>query len=799
MSHSGTDEGSGGEIETELSRDMSLFDITFIGVGAMIGAGVFALTGDAAGLAGPALTLSFLLNGFVALFTAVSYAELGAAFPEAGGGYLWVKEALVDPNGFYAGWMSWFAHAVACSLYAITFGVFLLHLAALGLGFPVEFQLFGFIDARLVEKILAALMVGLFAYINYRGAEETGKAGVIVTGIKVIILGLFIVFGIIATLKTPNWPAKFLSNPEFAPNGVFGIIGAMGFTYIAFEGYEIIVQSGEEVVDPGTNIPKAVFYSMLIVVPIYILVAFSAIGGIEVTQHLIDTSKHLSGTPETVYTWQLLGDLGELGIIEAAGQFVPYGSVLLLVAGLAATMSALNATIYSSSRVSFAMGRDRVLPDLFNRIHPNQRTPHWAIVLSAVLIIVMAILLPIEAVAASADIMFILLFIQVNWTVIKMRKTHPDLPRTYTIPYMPWPPLIGIALQFVLMPFLILQLGLTPGLGEQSHGFVALVTTVIWMALGLTIYYGYSEKRERAKLEEETPTVLTESAPTKRNNQVLVPIANPESVEQLLTTALDLAQANDAEIRVMNVVTVPQQTPLAEGRQFVDEHQEILDRAIEFADEERPDVPVSGTIRIGHDVSTAILNTVEQEDTDLLLLGWRSRSRRREIVLGSTVDPVVKNAHCDVLVERVGERSGVESILVPTAGGPHAEFAVETADAIAQSTGARIELSTVIDPAASERKRDTAESDLAELAASVDSPTETMLVESDDVSRTIIARSSEHDLTVIGASRESLLQQLVFGAVPEQVAREADGTVIMAKRHLGFTSRIQRWLKRQTD
>ncbi|RLM82194.1 amino acid permease, partial [Halobellus sp. Atlit-38R] len=111
-------------VETELSRDRSLADITFIGVGAMIGAGVFALTGFAAGLAGPALTVAFVLNGLVAMFTAVSYAELGAAFPEAGGGYLWVKEALADPNGFYAGWMSWFAHAVACALYAVTFGVF---------------------------------------------------------------------------------------------------------------------------------------------------------------------------------------------------------------------------------------------------------------------------------------------------------------------------------------------------------------------------------------------------------------------------------------------------------------------------------------------------------------------------------------------------------------------------------------------------------------------------------------------------------------------------------------------------
>ena len=99
----GDSEAGSDELETELSQDMSLADVTFIGVGAMIGAGVFALTGFAAGLAGPALTLAFLLNGMVAMFTAVSYAELGAAFPEAGGGYLWVKEALMPPNGFYGG------------------------------------------------------------------------------------------------------------------------------------------------------------------------------------------------------------------------------------------------------------------------------------------------------------------------------------------------------------------------------------------------------------------------------------------------------------------------------------------------------------------------------------------------------------------------------------------------------------------------------------------------------------------------------------------------------------------------
>ncbi|MFB6104271.1 MAG: amino acid permease [Halobacteriaceae archaeon] len=790
----------GETVETELSRDMSLSDITFIGVGAMIGAGVFALTGFAAGIAGPALILAFALNGFVALFTAVSYAELGAAFPEAGGGYLWVKEALVDPNGFYAGWMSWFAHAVACSLYAVTFGAFLLEFLVYGTALTHEFELFGVITPKMVDKLFAVLMVAAFAYINYRGAEETGKAGIIVTAIKVVILGVFVVFGILATIATPTWPQKFLSNPEFMPNGVVGIIGAMGFTYIAFEGYEIIVQSGEEVVDPGTNIPKAVFYSLAIVVPIYILVAFAALGGIDVTQDALDLAAPFTG-PTPQYTWQLLGEMGELGIIRAAGQFVPYGVPLLLLAGLTATMSALNATIYSSSRVSFAMGRDRSLPGIFDRVHPEKRTPHWAILLSAVLIAAMAVLLPIEAVAASADIMFILLFVQVNWTLIRMRQTHTDLDRTYEVPYMPWPPLIGIGLQLLLTPFLIRALGLEVlGIGTSNHGLVALVVTAIWMVVGLLVYVGYSREQEREKLEEEAPTVVAEEAPANREYKVLVPIANPASVDQLMHTAIDLAREHDGEIVVMNVVTVPQQTPLSEGRQFVDEERAVLEEAIEMGVD--ADVPIGGTIRIGHDVATAILNTIEARDIDTVLLGWRGRSRRQDFVFGSNVDEVITKASCDVLVERIGPAAeAVDRILVPTAGGPHAEFAAEVARAIARANDATVTVTHVVAPDATEADHATAQEKLDRAVAILedDIRVEADLVEAPDVVDAIVDMTGDYDVTLIGATREGLFQQLLFGAIPEQVGARATNTVIMAKRNVGLTTRLKRWFRSRRE
>jgi amino acid transporter/nucleotide-binding universal stress UspA family protein len=789
-----------GDIETELSRDMSLLDITMIGVGAMIGAGVFALTGFAAGIAGPAITVAFILNGIVAGFIAISYAELGAAFPEAGGGYLWVKEALVDPNGFYAGWMSWFAHAVACALYAVTFGVFFLQFFIVFTDLGHDFVLYGFITPVVLEKAVAVVVIIAFAYINYRGAEETGSAELVVVTIKLVILGLFVIFGAMATFSTPNWPVKFLSRPEFAPAGIAGIIGAMGFTFIAFEGYEIIVQSGEEVVNPGETIPKAVFYSLIIVVPIYVLVAFALIGGVEVTPELLNIA-NINQPPSQVFVWEALQKLGETGLIYAARQFLPYGAALLIIAGLASTVSALNATVYSSSRVSFAMGRDRVLPDAFEQIHPEKKTPHLAIFISMILIIVMAVALPIESVAAAADIMFILLFLQVNWTVIKMRSTHPDLPRTYTIPYMPWPPIIGIVLLLILLPFIIYELGLEAiGIGTGNEGLVALGVTTIWMALGLVIYYGYSAGKEAEKIERETPTVVSENTPANSEKQLLVPIANPDSVEQLMTTALDIAKSKNAEIRVMSVVTVPQQTPLEEGREFVDDQREVLNEAIAFSNEEEPDVPVSGTIRIGHSVSKAILNTTEQNDVDYVLMGWRGRSRRRDVVLGSNVDEVVTKAQCDVLVKRMGPVGPVESVLVPTAGGPHTAFAAEIAEAIAHSTDADIEFVTVISPSASEDERAEAENRLDETGEEIEDLTvETTVLEGDNISETIITRSADHDVTVIGASREGLLQQLVFGAIPENVATSAEGTVIMAKRHLGITSRLQRWFENQSE
>ncbi|MEJ2561979.1 MAG: amino acid permease, partial [Anaerolineales bacterium] len=165
--------------DVTLSRDLNLFTVTMIGVGGMVGAGIYVLTGIAAGIAGPALILVFLLNGLVTSFTAMSYAELGSAFPGAGGGYQWIREALGGTLGFLSGWMSWFAQTVAGSLYALAFGrfaaelVFLFNIPVVGL------------SVEQLSRIFMTLIIFIFIATNYRGASETAAVGNFLTVTKI--------------------------------------------------------------------------------------------------------------------------------------------------------------------------------------------------------------------------------------------------------------------------------------------------------------------------------------------------------------------------------------------------------------------------------------------------------------------------------------------------------------------------------------------------------------------------------------------------------------------------------------
>lgn len=742
--------------QVTLSRNLGLFTITMIGIGGMIGAGVFVLTGIAAGLAGPALVLAFLLNGLVTLLTAMAYAELGSAFPEAGGGYLWVREGLGGLQGFLAGWMSWFAHAVAGSLYALGFGRFAAEFWLMA-GLPT----FGLPEAELVHEVTLALMtlviVG-FTALNYRGASETGMVGNIVTVTKIAILGLFALFGVLAMLRTEAWHTRFLD--DFLPNGLGGVLQAMGLTFVAFEGYEIIAQSGEEVQDPKRNIPRAIFLAVLIAVTTYIFISVVMFGAVR--------------PPDGVPVYQYLGSQGEIAVVDVAQQTFPFGTgaAVLLFSGLVATMSALNATTYSSSRVSFAMGRDCNLPAAFSAIHPQRHTPYVAVLASGALMLAMAWLLPIENVAAAADIMFLLLFAQVNLTVMRLRRKMPDLERGFRIPFYPAVPLLGLSSIAFLAVYLFT---LSP---------TAWYVAIGWIVVGLLAFLGYFSKVEALEKPRE---ILHEEVLVSRDYSVLVPVATPGEARILGHIGTILAAIHHGEVLALHVVRVPPQLTLGEGRLMLREGRAILSALLRQARER--DVPVHTIIRLSRNVADAVRRTAEENASDLIVLGWPGYTDSAGSLFGSVTDPIVADPPTDIALVRYRQHRPLRSVLVPVAGGPTSRRAVKMAVnmAGAEADGpATVTLLNVIPEGAGAAERVRAEQALGSSREGVDyARLQQRIVEGVDVVEAILAAAQDCDLIVLGATREPLFKNLLMGNIPEQVSRRARVTVIMVKRRSG--------------
>jgi amino acid transporter/nucleotide-binding universal stress UspA family protein len=744
-------------ITVTLTRDLRLFDVTMIGVGAMIGAGIFVLTGLAAGQAGPALLLAFFLNGLVALFTAASYAELGAAFPEAGGGYAWVREGLSPYFGFLSGWMSWFAQTIACSLYALGFGSFTARLLTLA-------------DVSICncpEPTMALILAGLaaisFTVINYRGAAETGRIGSLLTLAKVAILLVLILFGVRALLTRPDWSTSFT---PFLPKGIGGVLTAMGLTAIAFEGYEIVTQSGEEVIDPGRNIPRAIFISIAVVVVIYLAVASVLLGAIQ--------------PPGGLSTWRFLGEHAEQAVVEAADQLIPYGKILMLIGGVMSTLSALNATLYSSSRISFAMGRNRDLPDIFGQVHPIRHTPHWAVIFSGALVIVMALLLPLQDVASAAGIIFMLLFVMVNVSLITLRR-RSDVKRPFKAPLIPLLPLLGIGSQLLLS---INLFNLSP---------LAWYTTLVWIALGTIFYAVYVVRTERMA---EPVRIIHEEIVAVAGYSVLIPVAGPAQARMLGNLGSAVAKDREGEVFALHVVRVPRQLGISDGRYFLKQGKPILETVIDEA--QRRDVPVHTMIRLGRTIPSAIVETARERGSDLMILSWPGYTETAEASFGSVIDLAAASPPCDLAVVRFRKKVDPHRILVATAGGPHAELAIEIAISQARQFNlesgemSQITLFTVVPADAGEVGIGRAERMLANIASHYDYVFNEKVAQADDVVQAIVEESEAHDLLLIGAAGEGLFEQRLLGSIPQRVAREAATTVTMTKRYWRLKSMVGR-------
>jgi amino acid transporter/nucleotide-binding universal stress UspA family protein len=605
-------------------------------------------------------------------------------------------------------------------------------------------------------KGLALGIAAAFIGLNYMGVKVGIRAENTVNLAVLAFVVVFIGFGVFSVAHHPDL-VRFNLQPFFPEGGRAAVLSsvflAMGITFIAFEGYEIISQTSEEIQDPKRNIPRAIWASFLIVWVIMLLVAFIALGATD---------------GDGRQGWMGLAEAKEHALVEVAGQVMPYGAVLIAGSALLLQVTALNATIYSSSRVSFAMGRDGNLPRLFGRIHPHRRTPHFAVLGSGLLVLLMA-LLPIEHVAVSADVMFLLLFLLVNLAYIKLRKTIPEEKFGFRAPFFPWLPLVGIATKAFVAIYL----------WKYSH--IAWYVTLLWIGVGLVLYYTYirpHEEREPA-VEPRPAFVARPSDRMRKAYRVLVLLSSPapSTARNRARTAGAIAKALDGEVLLLAPVVVPEVTPLDEGRRLfrggglLNEARGAMPQA----------VPVHTLVRIGHSLDALVREVVREEGVSLLLMSGIGKA-----TVGQPTSPLIAFPPCDIALLRHRQEGPAARVLVTGHGEAQAPLAVRLGSAVAKAYGGHAVLYHVrTDRGETQDARQAWGRTLLDHHA-VSGVKADLLIEAGEAGADpvplVVGKAKEYDLVVVGASTPRPWSKGLLGPRTQEIADRVQGNVLIVRR-----------------
>jgi amino acid transporter len=394
--------------EPRLRRELGLFSTTMLGMGGAICAGVFVTLGYASTLAGTSLILVMVVGGVINLLTMLSFAELSAALPLAGGEYTFVRVAYEGFMPFATGWFEW------------TSNIFYASFSALGFG-----NLLSYVFPGVNVPLVAVATILVFTLLNIKGIKEAGLAEAGMVLVLLCILGTFIAKG----LSTPSAMSLVISSPQ----GLFGLLKASAFVFVVYLGGEAIVAAQAEIKSPEKTISRAIVISCLALIVIYTLITFVVFRTV--------TPEELASqaTPLSFVADRLMGGAGV---------------VLITVAGVVAALTSVNTSIMAQARVAYAMGRDGYFPSWCYRLHSRFSTPYLATILGSAVAVATALLGGINFVTYATDFGFIMGFIFVNLALMSLRSKMPMLKRPFRVPFYPVTPILGLATSLLLIAFL---------------------------------------------------------------------------------------------------------------------------------------------------------------------------------------------------------------------------------------------------------------------------------------------------------------------------------------------------------
>jgi APA family basic amino acid/polyamine antiporter len=462
------------EVGHKLRRKLSALDLTVFGVGVVIGTGIFVLTGEAAGIeAGPAVALSFVVAGVACALAALCYAEFASTVPVAGSAYTFSYATMGELVAWIIGWDLILELALGAATVASGWSTYFADLAdQAGITLPESIYSEG-------HNLVAAAIVLLLTGVICLGIEVSARINAVIVTIKVAIVLLVIVAGLFFVkaanyspfipeagsegAKGPKPDPSLLQDLGLSPGGPFGIAGiftAAALVFFAFIGFDVVATAAEETKEPQRDVPRGILASLAICTTLYVAVSLVITGMVKYDKVSVDAP------------------LAEA--FRSVDQ--PVIATIISIGALAGLTTVMMILMLGQSRVFFAMSRDRLLPPMFAQVSERTGTPVRTTITTGVVIAVMTALLPLEELAKLVNIGTLFAFILVAIGVVILRRTRPDLERSFRVPWVPWVPILSVLASFYLM------LNLTAA---------TWVRFFVWMAVGLVIYAAYGARHSR--------------------------------------------------------------------------------------------------------------------------------------------------------------------------------------------------------------------------------------------------------------------------------------------------------------
>ena len=700
---------------------MGLLGATTLGIGALMGAGIYVLIGIAASHAGPAVWLAYLVCGLLSLLSVAVFAELSRKVPVAGGGYAFAYNALGSFWGFMTGWLLALGSIFACAMYAIGFANYL------GPLLPYDLP-------RPIMKVLALVIIAALTALNCRGTKRGDRLQKIFTWGNLLVLLTLIV---LASNKAGLEHVK----PMF-PHGLKGVGTAISIIYVSFFGYQLIANNSEEIVDPQNTVPKAMLLAMIVSLTFYVAVAIVSV---------------------MVVPWESLAESKAPLVDVALAGIGKLGWVLISFGGVLASAAALNSTLLSQARQIFAMGKDRFLPGILGRIQEVFRTPTAALWAGGLATAVTLILGDLTFIVKSANFCFLGSLLPASFALRKLYKSsESDNKRSsrwrHSMPYAAF--LANLALLFTL-------------------DWVSIAFGLQLAAVGFCIYFFYSRKRE-TRSRTGMSLVLSE----KRKSlllggpRILIPVANPQTQSALFSISEALIGHQDGELVVLNVVHAMEQMDFYSALSDAEDSVHLLDRTTKLPRMEH--VKIRPVVRVSRSLPKGIVHAAEEESCNLIVMGYAGSEGSESIHL---IEEVLNNARTDMILFKLKGQFSPKRIAVSLGSSSNLNLIVRLAGAVADRYGGSITFLNILpDNYTAEEKAHSSKILVEAIKHHVAKALYRIeVVSSSEPIELLTERSSQFDLLIVGTTKVRLLERAVVGSFSSQIVMRSECSVAVVR------------------